>query len=166
MIGFAGGQINLYAYVGNNPVVKVDPSGLLSPGSKCKDDCGPTINAPLQASLAAMESRFQGLNWAQRNIACIGWFAINGWDIKCPHGHQEWIIDYSSLTCATPNCNKTVQVDNQCFYAGSVNYAERGQIYRMCCPKYWWPSPLTCEEDVTTLILCIRRAIRGTTRDQ
>jgi RHS repeat-associated protein len=29
LIGFAGGQINLYEYVGNNPVVLFDPSGLL-----------------------------------------------------------------------------------------------------------------------------------------
>jgi len=28
-IGFAGGDVNLYAYVGNNPVNWVDPSGLL-----------------------------------------------------------------------------------------------------------------------------------------
>jgi len=31
-IGFAGGDFNLYAYVQNNPVLLIDPSGLITPG--------------------------------------------------------------------------------------------------------------------------------------
>jgi RHS repeat-associated protein len=42
-IGFAGGQTNLYAYVGNNPVESIDPLGLFdqifddAPGAECQD---------------------------------------------------------------------------------------------------------------------------------
>jgi len=34
-IGFDGGDVNLYAYVANNPVLRIDPSGLFSPGPTC-----------------------------------------------------------------------------------------------------------------------------------
>src|SRR3984957_3461463 len=36
-IGFAGGDVNLYRYVGNNPVNRVDPSGLAPPPNGCKE---------------------------------------------------------------------------------------------------------------------------------
>ncbi len=32
-IGFAGGDVNLYGYVGNNPILRTDPSGQIGPGA-------------------------------------------------------------------------------------------------------------------------------------
>jgi RHS repeat-associated protein len=34
-IGFEGGDVNLYAYVGNNPIVLIDPLGLCSVADRC-----------------------------------------------------------------------------------------------------------------------------------
>ncbi|MFZ5994272.1 MAG: RHS repeat domain-containing protein [Thermodesulfobacteriota bacterium] len=34
-IGFEGGDVNLYAYVGNNPVILIDPWGLCSVADRC-----------------------------------------------------------------------------------------------------------------------------------
>ena len=44
---FDGGQANLYAYVGNNPVNQRDPSGLWCVGFKCEagGKCGPSCDA-------------------------------------------------------------------------------------------------------------------------
>jgi len=42
-IGFAGGDVNLYRYVGNNPVNRVDPSGLLCPPPKTCCCCANSV---------------------------------------------------------------------------------------------------------------------------
>jgi len=44
-IGFEGGHVNLYAYVENNPVMRIDPSGLLSWNITYGHFCGPQTKA-------------------------------------------------------------------------------------------------------------------------
>jgi len=51
-IGFAGGDVNLYRYVSNNPVNATDPSGLMSPEegrcvAACMADRALVMNLPL-----------------------------------------------------------------------------------------------------------------------
>lgn len=45
-LGLGGGDLTLYSYAGNNPVVFVDPSGLCSQGSSLPVYNGPNVGVP------------------------------------------------------------------------------------------------------------------------
>ena len=75
------------------------------------------------------------------------------------HGCQEWLEDYWP-TCSTgPDCKWTVQVDNQCFYAGNVNYVTLGRIVRLCCHVCYHSKKDTCRTNMVMMI----RAYKGGT---
>jgi hypothetical protein len=57
------------------------------------------------------------------------------------HGHRggnQWIKSYQQYGCATPDppCGQTVQVDNKCFYSGTVNYVIFGVMCQLCHDYY------------------------------
>jgi hypothetical protein len=56
------------------------------------------------------------------------------WDIVQLH-NQGWIKLFQP-ECATagasPECHRSVQVGNQCYYAGSANYVVFGVMFRSC----------------------------------
>ena len=159
-IGFTALDWNLYRHVGNSPISRNDPSGLgPNLSGTCKQSiCGPDIKAPLEQALNSMAREFAKLSWWGKRYACSAWSdptnGLNTWDIVQLHMPSTWLPGYQSPQCETwPDCSITVQVDNQCFYPGSVNYVMFGEMFRLCCPKYMtvWPFE-SCAQYMTWFI--------------
>ncbi|MEA2736293.1 MAG: hypothetical protein QOE14_2744 [Humisphaera sp.] len=125
-------------------------------GTKTADEtecvCGPQVKNEVAQALAKVRAKFAGWSQAQRDIVCdaIAGVAaatqndptfgnspmyLNAWDInelKGFAGPPAWLGGYSP-PCATPAaCASTVQISNQCFYVGSVNYSLLGVIAKGC----------------------------------
>jgi RHS repeat-associated protein len=125
-----------------------------SPGEKEKEKkkcppqkkiCGPDITAALKAALKKIRDTFRSWDREKQTAACgkltsynifADVNASNAWDIlELSYRNQEWINSPPfSPPCALPHpdCKNTVEVDGQCFYAGSVNYGAFGVMTKLC----------------------------------
>jgi hypothetical protein len=115
-----------------------DGKGGCAPGPVSPDcgpkRCGPDITDALEDALTRVKSAFSGWSNVRRYDACIGLVTVPGaavsWDIKelGPGGRESFTRQYPG--CGT--CGYSVQVGNDCHYAGSVNYAVYGVMMRLC----------------------------------
>ena len=100
---------------------------------------GPDITPALEQTLANVRDHFAKLNTLKRGAVCNNLLSpavgLVAWDIAHLHAGLEW-LEQVRPECATvgdtPACEKTVQVKDQCFYVGSVNYVVFGVMMRLC----------------------------------
>ena len=104
--------------------------------------CGPNVTKQVKDAIAVAQSAFAGWTRDQQVDACEGLISIltgdGAWDIVELH-NNAWILDYRP-TCATqganPPCGSTVQIGNECHYAGSANYVIWGVMCKLCFDMY------------------------------
>ena len=141
-IGEKGG-VNLMAFVGNAPSIRVDGLGEQTTGnSECRY-CGPDVTKQLKNVVAKIQQTFRNWDESQRKSACAALSSTksdasipgapvwaNAWDIKQLHD-TSWM---KQSVCGIPRdeCGDTVMIEGQCFFAGSVNYVMFGVISRLC----------------------------------
>ena len=123
--------------------------------------CGPDVTAQVAAAAASIVTTFAGLSSDHKDAACnaldsyepvslnppltIGAIA---WDIPELHNHA-WIPKNYRPTCATKTTDKhcglndkgeaanfSVQIAQQCYYSGSVNYVIFGTMCKLCADYY------------------------------
>jgi RHS repeat-associated protein len=140
-LGTAGG-LNLYGYVGGDPINNVDPLGLQAAGT-----CGPEIAPQLGAMLNRLGNDFKSWTSAQQGAACQNIDpslkdallnskaadAFNAWDVPCLKAGRNDM--YSGMQCKPTGdrtCQQTVSVEGQCFAAGDVNYVVYGRMMSLC----------------------------------
>jgi outer membrane protein OmpA-like peptidoglycan-associated protein len=102
--------------------------------------CGPDVTSQVAAALSRTRSHFAGLpSDDARTDTC---HALNSlisggyaWDIVELH-NNDWIhLNYRPACAtegATPPCGSSVQVGDDCYYAGSVNYVVFGVMCQLC----------------------------------
>lgn len=106
--------------------------------------CGPDVSSPVRAAIAKVRSTWGGWSASQRDSACDALDARSSaafaWDINELH-NQAWILGYQP-TCATagasPPCHNSVEVDRNCYYAGSANYVIFGTMCKLCDGHLGW----------------------------
>jgi hypothetical protein len=100
--------------------------------------CGPDVTQPIRDAVAYTRSLFAGWSPDEKEEACDALDSLRtgeyAWDIVELHNNR-WILGYRP-TCATvgasPPCGSSVQVGDQCYYAGSANYVIFGTMCRLC----------------------------------
>jgi hypothetical protein len=101
--------------------------------------CGPDVTEPLQTVCDLTKTTFAGWSPVAKTTACGSLTSyLTGeaaWDIIELH-NQDWIYLLYRPACATqgatPVCGRSVQVDKDCHYAGSVNYVIFGVMCKLC----------------------------------
>jgi len=117
--------------------------------------CGPDVTSQIIKALSELKSKFRAWSPKKQRIHCnalvIPPKAAFAWDIIQLH-RNAWILWYRYSppcpTCkvgttlppnpvcavwgANPPCGSTVQVGNECYYAGSVNYVVFGVMCKLC----------------------------------
>jgi hypothetical protein len=105
--------------------------------------CGPNVTAQTREVLGRTALIFQYMPDEVKGQQCRALgdpaVAINAWDITELHFHK-WLANYNppcATACSTGHtCEASVQIDNSCFYAGSVNYVLFGLLCRLCYDYY------------------------------
>ena len=127
-IGFEGGTVNLYEYVGNNPVKKIDPSGLGGCGGG--DDWGP---GDLIVPDYPMGDNFSFP--CSRHDECYGCKGKKEGKTKqqCDDQFCKDLLKKCLTGLSTPMC-----FQNTMFYCAAVKYTSPAQAAfdeaRKCCP--------------------------------
>ncbi len=111
---------------------------------KARFICGPDITDPLKQVISDTEKLFQGWSSDDKDDACdeLDGYTTGdaAWDIVDLH-HNDWIYKNFRPECATkgakPECGSSVQVGDQCYYAGSVNYVIFGKMCNLCSKHYY-----------------------------
>ncbi|HEY0172924.1 MAG TPA: DUF4157 domain-containing protein [Pyrinomonadaceae bacterium] len=106
--------------------------------------CGPDVTSPVADAIADTKSAFGGWSPSQKEDACDALDSLRtggmAWDIVELH-NQDWIHQNYRPPCATkgatPACGASVQVDEDCHYAGSVNYVIFGVMCKLCRDYYY-----------------------------
>jgi len=129
-IGEKGG-LNLYGFVGNNPVAKYDILGLRGGGSSkgkcCK--CGPNIEQGLIKTMLAVNKRFNNDDKFKKKI-CSKLHLKNVWDIYFPPKPKG---------CGDGDpCYETFMVRGKCYDQWKINYILFGRISKLC--EFWKPT--------------------------
>jgi outer membrane protein OmpA-like peptidoglycan-associated protein len=111
-------------------------------GKRPKFVCGPEVTKQVEDAVSLTQSSFAGWSDADRDRSCDALDSVStgdvAWDIANLH-HQDWILTYRpacASTGATPVCGTTVQVGDQCYYAGTANYVIFGTMCRLCFNHY------------------------------
>ena len=145
-IGFAGGDANLFRYVGNSPVMAWDPRGLAKSDDDaktgipvegaCKDICGPDVTKwfvndlkdhydRLTMQLKALSTPQYVLYW-KRNAK---YFMSHKW------------MQFSADGCGTGRCAETVMLGGTCIRKNQLGNIAFGFIVRMVPPYPVKPNP-------------------------
>jgi hypothetical protein len=100
--------------------------------------CGPDVTSQVDSACKLTRSTFAGWSPSDKADAC---HALNSlltggyaWDISDLH-NNAWILTYRPACAsqgATPACGSSVQIQNDCHYAGSVNYVIFGVMCKLC----------------------------------
>jgi hypothetical protein len=106
--------------------------------------CGPNVSSQVRAAVAKVISAWGGWSSSKRDDQCDALdsrsLAKVAWDIVNLH-RQAWIVGYQP-TCATagasPPCHNSVEVDSNCYYAGSANYVIFGTMCKLCDAHLGW----------------------------
>jgi hypothetical protein len=101
--------------------------------------CGPDVTSQVAEAVRLTRSLFGGWSKSQREDACDALVSFSvgdcSWDIVDLH-NNDWINKDFQPTCATtgakPACGESVQIDDDCYYAGSANYVIYGTMFRLC----------------------------------
>jgi hypothetical protein len=118
-------------------------------GKRPKAVCGPDVTKQIADAVAFTQSTFAGWSKSDRERSCNTLDDVSSgevaWDIANLH-HQDWIKDDYGPACATlyqrPKCHASIQVGDQCFYAGSPNYVIFGTMCKLCFNHYVGQSDL------------------------
>jgi outer membrane protein OmpA-like peptidoglycan-associated protein len=121
--------------------------------------CGPNVTNQIRNVLTYTRSLFHRWSTTEKRQACdalvIPPEAAFAWDINELH-RNAWILEYrcnpptnscpvgnrvpANPVCATwgasPACGSTVQVDGECYFAGSANYVIWGVMSRLCRDEF------------------------------
>lgn len=141
---------------------RVGPPPQLGPPPKTV--CGPDISLALATVLAKVRAYYASWPQSKREESCDRitslWLlrAVMAWDIvELYLPNTEWLRELPYIHhCGEPQailgdiedpsrCPNTVQVGNDCFLAGTVNYALLGQICRLCNDEFGMLSESTME---------------------
>jgi len=105
--------------------------------------CGPDVTAQVADAVSLARSLFAGWTQEQRDESCEDLRGVTtgkyAWDIVELH-NKGWILGYRPLCAtqgATPVCGTTVQVGDECYYAGSPNYVIFGTMCRLCYDHFY-----------------------------
>ena len=132
-------------------------SDALRPPSCVQPTCGPDVTEQLKAVLAKLAAKFASWTPAQQQAACNSFTDgsldplrnpsnpqptyMNAWDIGELHnfGGNQWIAQppYYPTCSSPPPCDRTVEVNGQCSYSGSVNYVLFGVMWKLCGKQQW-----------------------------
>ena len=100
--------------------------------------CGPDVTQQVSDAITLTRTSFAGWSSDQKDEACEELRSVQhggiAWDIVELH-NNGWILNYRPMCAtqgATPPCGSTVEVDDQCYYAGSANYVIFGTMCRLC----------------------------------
>ena len=130
--------MNVYEYVGSNPVVDSDSLGLYlglgrdfadnlpGPRKKC-GICGPDVTAQLTMVRSELSRKYNDPA-NDKDTLCDEMYSGDGWDIG--DLHYETVQVPSG--CATMDCEDTVMVGNKCYSVHEVNYYMWGIINQLC----------------------------------
>jgi len=100
--------------------------------------CGPDVTKQTKDACALTRTTFALWNNDEKKERCetlfSSWTGPTAWDVDELHNH-EWIKRYNP-ECAvggqSKSCVASVEVNEKCFYAGSVNYVIFGVMCRLC----------------------------------
>jgi hypothetical protein len=114
-----------------------------------KKICGPNITKQLIDAQLKTRKTFAAWKNSRKETACQDlvsiFFGPGAWDI-IQLNESNWILAHYGSLCAskdtTPDCIKSVQIDKECFYAGSVDYAHFGNMFDLCQRYYASAYPL------------------------
>jgi hypothetical protein len=131
-------------------------------GTPPKFVCGPDVTAQASQAVALARSLFAGWTRDQREDACDALVGLRvgycSWDIVQLH-NDRWISrDYQPKHCATTGapkgqeCGESVQINGECYYAGSPNYVIYGTMFRLCAQENPDPHFGFTRADMKTLI--------------
>jgi RHS repeat-associated protein len=134
-LGYVDGM-NLYAYVRDNPIDRIDPLGL---EEECKPKCGLDITDKLAKGLAKVKAEFLAKTSDEQEEICISTRRMLGWDINILIGESPKNL-LTKGDCGVEPCAYTVTVNGECHYAAAVNYKLYGTLSRLCrdnLPRSW-----------------------------
>jgi hypothetical protein len=105
--------------------------------------CGPDVTAQVAAAVAKTRTTFAGWSTDEKEDSCDALDSLlrggAAWDIVDLH-NNAWIHRDYRPPCATaggtPPCGSSIQVDNDCYYAGSPNYVIFGVMCKLCADYY------------------------------
>jgi len=125
---------------GPGPVPPPQPE---TPGPKKKGICGPVVTKQLTNGMNNVRTTFTGLPPEKREDMCSQLFdSIHGlvtWDFTRLHV-RNWMEHQKCATIlGSPNeacCANSVQINDQCYYAGSPNYVLFGGMCKLCFDHY------------------------------
>lgn len=145
----AGGDPNLYGYVGMRPVAAADPNGLLPVGSPQRGpSCGPDVTPELYGLMARVHEDLAHMGYWERVGRCGDPRWLLEWDIPelmkarrgMPYYVDPWWYGLPERCCRPkPECEDTVIVDGECHRTYNVNYVFFGALWRFCNPPSFWP---------------------------
>jgi hypothetical protein len=102
--------------------------------------CGPDVTQQVSDAVELTRTIFKGWSKSQREDACSALISLRAgycsWDIENLH-LDRWISrDFQPKKCATtgakPACGESIQINEDCYYAGSVNYVIFGTMFKLC----------------------------------
>jgi RHS repeat-associated protein len=129
-IGERGGW-NLYGFVGNQPITRIDLLGNAPCG------CGLDVTAALNRTLGWIDAAYATWSLSEKRSACNALYdvtnpkqLINAWDML-------YLADIGFNQDPTP-CARTVTFSGKCYYGGAANYAMWGRINKLCWSSFGW----------------------------
>ncbi len=128
---------NVYAFVGNDPVARLDFLGLQS----CSRRCGPDVTLAVQSTLQDIEQTFGNWSIPQRVNACRSLY------LPTSTASGAWMmlelgnLGFGTFSFPSPpavrgdqsvGCGETVKYGGRCFFAGDVHYLMWGKVNSLC----------------------------------
>jgi outer membrane protein OmpA-like peptidoglycan-associated protein len=105
--------------------------------------CGPDVTSQVSAAVSAAGAAFSRWSSDEKGEACDALDSLStgscAWDIIDLH-NNAWIYRNYRPICATqgadPPCGSSIEVGDECYYAGSANYVIFGKMCRLCADYY------------------------------
>jgi hypothetical protein len=103
--------------------------------------CGPDVTPQVADAVKLTRSVFKGWDPSHRKDACDAlisvWKGKCAWDIvQISKNSTAWISATYQPKCASkgadPKCGESVQIEDDCHFAGSANYVLFGAMFKLC----------------------------------